>query len=180
MNEKFPSVICVACLQQINQWATFRDVCHQSQTILIQSIESDDQNDDDDDKIKEEREIPDKDEFPQEFEQEDESESSDTMDDDPYDETFEPDVEIDTKPIVNVPSGKKRGRPRKKPIVTTKIKRRKYTLKKKNVKTKIAVKAEIEETSTESEDDDVMEDTIEALEKYLYRLNQEETVLSNY
>lgn len=179
MDEKFPSKICVACLQQINQWVTFRDICHQSQNILLESVSSA-LHDDDEKAIKDELDSPEKEEC--------DDSSEDIDNDDPYDETYEPDVQIsspaDKIAAVSLENEQPKRKTRQKSVSKAKIKHRKVStqvkvkrkLNKIKIKRpKIVIKQEAEDSSSES-DDDLLEDTVEALEKYLYRLKQEDAV----
>lgn len=38
LNDRFPSVICISCFQTINNWMNFKNVCHETHNILLQSI----------------------------------------------------------------------------------------------------------------------------------------------
>lgn len=164
---------------------TFRDVCHQSQNILLESVSA--LHDEDEKPIKNELDIPEKEELDIPEKEECEDSSEDIDNDDPYDETYEPDVQINSpaeeKAVLSIENEQPKRKTRQKSIPKIKVKHRntstqvkvKRKLNKTKIKRpKIVIKQEVE-SSSES-DDESLEDTVEALEKYLYKLNQEDAV----
>ncbi|GLV31714.1 Phosphomevalonate kinase [Carabus blaptoides fortunei] len=166
LNDKFPSTICLACFQQLNQWASFREVCHQSQNFLLRTVnvEADkligDKNVDESEYLKKKSE-------------------NEVIDEDSY-EGFELDVDINspkkgtcssTLLLQNTENPKRRSVRRKK----INEKKLKSYIKVKRKSTRNCKKGISTNLCNDLDEDNMFDNTVEALEKYLLLLYQEDT-----
>lgn len=165
----------MACFQQLNQWASFREVCHQSQNFLLQTIHTlnvevdkfiEDKRVDEPECLKEKSE-------------------NDDVNDDSY-ESFEPDVDNNslkqetcspTLILQNSEHSKRRAVRRKK---VNKKKLSKSCIKVKRKSTRNCKKRINTNPYNDFDEDDTLDDTVEALEKYLLHLYQEDSVIFLY